>query len=219
MSTSSERWKLPSPTWPTIGAMRRHAAMSSCVATTHSARREIGTQTSLAIALAPGRSAQRGPVGVVARLPQARAVLGPGRPLERAAAAFGGDGAEALGLLGDAGLAAVELDAQHRALRQRELGIGIHRLDLQGVEQFDAGDRYPALDGGDGRLARRLDRGKRTDAAGHRFRNAEQLEGDLGDDAERSFRAHQQPRQIVARRRLARPARSRDAPRRCRARL
>ena len=30
--------------------------MSSCVATTHSASREIGTQTSVATALAPGRS-------------------------------------------------------------------------------------------------------------------------------------------------------------------
>ena len=32
------------------------AAMSSCVVLTHSASREIGTQTSLAIALAPGRN-------------------------------------------------------------------------------------------------------------------------------------------------------------------
>ena len=80
------RWKLPSPTWPTIGATRRLAAMSRWVSVTHSASREIGTQTSVATALAPGRSARAGPIGVVARLPEPGAILGPRRPVERAAA-------------------------------------------------------------------------------------------------------------------------------------
>ena len=46
-STSSSIWKLPSPTWPTIGAMKpAFARRRAGVALTHSASREIGTQTS-----------------------------------------------------------------------------------------------------------------------------------------------------------------------------
>ena len=43
--------------------------------------------------------------------------------------------------------------------------------------------------------------------AAHRFGNAVELEGDLGDDGERALRAHQQPGEVVARGRFARPAR------------
>ena len=49
-------WKLPSPTWPTIGPTSRSRSMSAAVSPTHSASREIGTQTSVATTLAPGRS-------------------------------------------------------------------------------------------------------------------------------------------------------------------
>ena len=48
---------LPSPTWPTIGAIRPEASMSRLVSSTHSASREIGTQTSVATESTPGRSA------------------------------------------------------------------------------------------------------------------------------------------------------------------
>ena len=50
-------WKLPSPTWPTMGAIRPAAAASSRAARIASARREIGTQTSVALASVPGRRA------------------------------------------------------------------------------------------------------------------------------------------------------------------
>ena len=56
-SQKSCTWKLPSPTWPTIGPKMPWASMSFCVSTTHSASREIGTQTSLASGSEPGRSA------------------------------------------------------------------------------------------------------------------------------------------------------------------
>ena len=99
------------------------------------------------------------PVGVVARLPEPGAVLGLGRPLERAAA---------------------EIRARSRrsaptARRRRpampwnstnsigtsgsvELGIEIGRLHLQLVEQFDARHRDAGLDGRDGGVAGGLDR-------------------------------------------------------------
>src|SRR5262245_31194929 len=58
MSISSVRWKFPSPTWPTMGAMIRLCSMSRCVSVPHSASRDIGTQTSVATMAAPGRSAK-----------------------------------------------------------------------------------------------------------------------------------------------------------------
>ena len=56
-SISTSTWKLPSPTWPTIGAVMPCSAMSASVATMHSASREIGTQTSVDSPVAPGLSA------------------------------------------------------------------------------------------------------------------------------------------------------------------
>ena len=53
-SNSTSTWKLPSPAWPTIGAIRPISAMSASVSMMHSARREIGTQTSVEIPFAPG---------------------------------------------------------------------------------------------------------------------------------------------------------------------
>ena len=48
-------WKLPSPAWPAMGAMSPSDLMSSCVSTTHSASREIGTQISVANVSLPGQ--------------------------------------------------------------------------------------------------------------------------------------------------------------------
>ena len=146
----------------------------------------------------------------MARLPQPRAVFRLGRPFERPAAEFRGDLAEPLGLFGRALLGAVEFDEQHRLFRQREFRIGVAGLHLQFIEQFDARHRNAGLDGHDGRVARRLDRRKRADAGGNRFRNAVQLQRDFGDDAERAFGADEQPREIVTGGRFFRAARGRD---------
>ena len=148
-----------------------------------------------------------GPITVVARLPEPAAVLRLGRPVERPAAEVRDDVAEALRLLGNAGVAAVEFDEQRRHFRQRQFRISVDGLDLQRVEQFDARDRNAGLDRENGRLAGGIDRGKRADAGGDRFRDARQLERELGDDAQRSFRADHQPREIVAGRRLLGAAR------------
>ena len=56
MSSKISTWKLPSPAWPTIGAISPLAKISASVSATHSANREIGTHTSVDIPLAPGRS-------------------------------------------------------------------------------------------------------------------------------------------------------------------
>ena len=51
-------WKFPSPTWPTIGAVRPDARMSSFAPRIASFSREIGTIASVAIPLCPGFSAR-----------------------------------------------------------------------------------------------------------------------------------------------------------------
>ena len=51
------RWKLPSPTWPTSGAIRKLSFRSFLVSMMHSVSLEIGTQTSVAQISQPGRSA------------------------------------------------------------------------------------------------------------------------------------------------------------------
>ena len=78
----------------------------------------------------------------------------------------------------------------------------VDRLDLQGVEQFDARDRDAVLDGENGCLAGGIDGRKRADAGGDRLGNARQFERQFGNDAERSLRADHQPCQIVSGRRF-----------------
>src|SRR5208282_2940591 len=65
------------------------------------------------------------PIGIVASLPEPRAVLRPHRLLKWTTAEFLRDLAKALRLLGDARLGAVKFQEQHRHFRQRELRIGV----------------------------------------------------------------------------------------------
>src|SRR5581483_7332472 len=81
------------------------------------------------------------PYGVMARLPDARAILRPCRPAERGATLLAGDLLHGLGLLLDARRRAVKLHQQRIAGRKVELGIAVDRLDLHVVEQLHAGDR------------------------------------------------------------------------------
>ena len=76
MSTSRVRWKLPSPTWPTIGAMSRLAAMSRWVSRDafgqpRDRHADIGGKGLRARPQAACR-----PIGVVPRLPEPGALLG-----------------------------------------------------------------------------------------------------------------------------------------------
>src|SRR3954451_23753565 len=94
--------------------------------------------------------------------------------------------------------------------RQGQLRISVAGFDLQFVEQLDARDGNAGLDRRDGGIACRLDRGERADSPRNRFRNAMQLYRDLGDDAERSFRTDEQPREVITGGRFLGAARRRN---------
>ena len=116
-SISTSTWKLPSPAWPTIGAISPISAMSASVCgdafgKPRDRHADVGRQP---LGARPQR--QRRPIGVVPGLPQLRPLLGDAGPQERPAAIFCGDLAEGFGLLGNAGVAAMEFDEQARALR------------------------------------------------------------------------------------------------------
>src|SRR5262245_4477001 len=134
----------------------------------------------------------------MACLPQLAAILRTSCPLERAATKLRRNLAEALRLLGHAGVATVEFEKQHRRLRQRELRIGVARPDLQRIEQLDASDRNAGLDGEDGGFAAGLDAREWADTSRNRLGDAGQPQRQLSDDSERAFRADDQPREVIA---------------------
>ncbi len=101
----------------------------------------------------------------------------------------------------------MEFEQQRGRLGQRQLGIAVDGAHLQRVEQFDAGKAEPKLDRGGGCTAGAVEGLERADRRQDRLGNAEQPHRQAGDDAERAFRADQQPSQVVAREDLrARPA-------------
>ena len=69
-SRTMPQWKLPSPTWPTMGATSPVSSTSRRVSTRHSASREIGTQTSVDQARQPGPQRHAGVIDIVAGLPE-----------------------------------------------------------------------------------------------------------------------------------------------------
>ena len=149
----------------------------------------------------------------MARLPEFRALLGLGRPVERTAAIAFRQLLEARGLLRHARFRAVEFQKQHRRLGQAELGVIVERAHGERIDEFDARDRQAGLDRLDDRVAGRLDRRELAGRRRNGFRNSEELQRDLGDDAERALRSHEQTREIVAGGRLLRaPRRLDDAP-------
>ena len=96
--------------------MRPLAAISCCVATTHSANRDIGTQTSVTTTLAPGRkerSAQKISCRAFHNRERSSAMVAHsnGLPVKIA-----DDFAKPFGLLGNTGIGAVEFHEQHRRL-------------------------------------------------------------------------------------------------------
>ena len=159
--------------------------MSSRVSSTQSARREIGTQASVAKGLAPGAERHLRPVGVVARLQELRPLLGLRRPDEISAAAVGDNVAEAARLFGDALFGAMELDQQHRLFGKREFRVAVESAHRKRVDELDSGDRQAGLDRLDGRRTGGAYVRKRAGPGGDRFGDAREPERDLDDDAER----------------------------------
>ena len=153
------------------------------------------------------------------RLPQPLAILEARGPLEAAAAVLGGERLHRLGLIGDVPRAvAVELEEQRRRDRIAGLRVAVDRVDLHLVEQLDARDRDAELNRRDHRFDRALDRVERADRRRHRFGQRMQPQRDLGDHAERALRSDEEPRQVVAGRRLARARAGADRRGRRRAR-
>ena len=153
---------------------------------------------------------QAGVIGIVAGLPQAVAVFGLGRPLEFVGAEIAGDGLDNFDLFDDALFGTVEFEKQgrfERIIELRELVDGVY-LDL--VQKLDPGHRDAHLDGLNHRADRRFQVRERAHGRRHGFRDAVKADRHLGDDAERPFRADEQPRQVVAGRRLAGPAAGAD---------
>jgi hypothetical protein len=153
---------------------------------------------------AAGLHLQAREVGAVARRPELLALLGRRRPLEPFAAMLARDRLDQLRLLGDAGVAAVELHQQHGRFGERELVVPVHRLHRIAVEQLAARDRNTHLDDLDRRPHCGVDRREGAGRRRHRLRKRIDAQGDLGHHAERPLAADHEPGQVVAGRRLAR---------------
>ena len=204
-STRIVRWKLPSPTWPTIGATRPVAAISAAVSVTHSASREIGTQTSVATTLAPGPQHLRRPVGVVPGLPEARALLRLRAPTRiRRRRIPWRSSPNCADCSCDRRFAAVELDEQRRRLGKRELGV--ERCSARTISASRSSMRatgMPVWMVENRGVAGALHRREGDDAAGDRLRDAVEAERQLGDDAERALRADRAAGSGRSRRRIS----------------
>ncbi len=89
---------------------------------------------------------------------------------------------------------------EHRvADRKIGLGEGINSLHRELVDELDARHGDTRLYGQDHRIHRILDGGEAADGRAHRFRDAIEPQARLGNHAERTFGADEQPRQIIAR--------------------
>src|SRR5436190_7166923 len=134
---------------------------------------------------------------IVPRLPQPLAILEPRRPLEAAAAPLRRQRLHGVHLVRHVTFAvAVEFEEQRRRDGVGRLRIAVDGVDLGFIEQLDARDRHAELNRGDDRFDRALNRIEPADGGRHRLGERMQPERDLGDDAERAFRADEEARQV-----------------------
>ena len=159
----------------------------------------------------PGAQRPGRVVGAVAGVPHLAPLCLVGGPAEPLPAVLGGDLLGLLGLRGDLGRRAVELEEQRRGDGVVEVAVAVDRLDEHLVEQLDARDGDRVLGDREDAADRVAQRRERTDGGRHRLGRGLDAQGDLADQPERALRADEQPRQVVAGRRLARPrARAQD---------
>ena len=147
-----------------------------------------------------------GEVRVVARGPQARALLGRVGPLEGLAAVLGRQGLHGLGLLAHTGSAAVELHQQHVLLPQAQLVVAVHQADGVAIDQLAARDRHAGLDDVDGGVDGILHAREVADRRQHGLRQRVEAQRHFSDDAQRALAADEQAGQVVTRAGLARSA-------------
>jgi hypothetical protein len=148
---------------------------------------------------APRPQREGSEVHVVPRVPQPLAILQPRRPLEAPAPTLRGKRFDDLRLLGDVALGvAMELEQQRVGDRVRRLRVTVHRVHLHIVQQLDSGDRHAKLNRGNHCVDGALDRVECTHGCSDRLGNRIQPHGNLGDDAQRAFRADEQAREVVS---------------------
>ena len=158
----------------------------------------MGTHASVVQALRAGTQRQRGVVRVVPRSPQPGAILGPGYPGESRPRVVAGQLLHALGLIADFPfVVAVKLEEERWQLRIVELREAVDRVHLHFVEELDTSDGNAELNCRDHRPDRIVDCRKAADRSGDCLGERLQPHRDLADDAERSFRADEQSRQVV----------------------
>ena len=153
---------------------------------------------------AAGARLQNRKVGVVARRPQARALLWRAGPFKSHATFAAGKFLHHLCLLFDAGGRAVKFHQQHRLFTQPQLGVLVHHAHGVAVNQLHARNRNAQLDDLNGGAHGCRNAGEGTDRRRDGLGQRVQAQRHLGDDAQRSLAAHHQPREVVARRGLAR---------------
>ncbi|ABA50808.1 hypothetical protein BURPS1710b_3340 [Burkholderia pseudomallei 1710b] len=161
---------------------------------------------------AAGLQLQHREIRVMARGPEARAILGARRPFEAPAAVLLGERLDLLRLLAHAGFGAVEFEEERGRLGEPELRVAVDRTHRERVDEFDARDRHADLDRLDHRARGGAHRAERAHGGRHGLGQRMQAQRDLGDHAERAFGSDEKPREIVAGRRFARAgARLHDA--------
>ena len=186
------------------------SARSAFVSAMHSASRDTGTQTSVVIGLAPGRSAHAAKKALCrAAQRRLRSAWSVDHSKSRAPCP------SAMARTASASSAtprsrAVELEAHGRGHGEVQAGVAVHGVDLRLVEQLGAGDRDAELHELDHGADGGVDRREGGHGGRHRLRDAVDPERELADDAERALAAGEQAGEVVARRALAGPARRAD---------
>ena len=118
-----------------------------------------------------------------------------------------------LRLLFDRSLAAMKLQKQSGLLAVAGVRIGIDSAHGGGTQRFTAGNRNARLQRLDHGVNGASHAGKRAGGGRHGFGYRMQLDGHLGDDAQRAFGTDKQARQVIAGSGFARPAGSAYHPR------
>ena len=197
-------WKLPSPTWPTIGAVSPDSAMSSCaprIGFGEARDRHDGVRGDT---LVRGLQRERSPIGVMPRLPQLRArsaSVAQRKPFAPMSAAI--SSACCACSATPAGEPWNSKNSVGAGSRPSSFEIGDAGRHLHVVQQLDACDGNAGLHDRDHRLHRVAERVELAGGGGGRLRNAVQPKLDLGDHAERALRADEQVGEVVAGRRFA----------------
>ena len=96
----------------------------------------------------------------------------------------------------------MKFEEKRRLLVIGQAGIAIAGPHLHGIQQLDARNGNAHLDRHNDGIAGRFDIRKGASAASDLLRNALQAQRDRGQHAERTLRADEEPRQIVAGRRF-----------------